>query len=42
MRMPNFWEQQEEVSNNPFAALGLGGLFRLKLYRSCKAVKSDG
>jgi DNA polymerase-3 subunit epsilon len=32
-------EQQEEVSNNPFAALGLGSPFRLKLYKSCKGCK---
>lgn len=34
-------EQQEEVSNNPFAALGLGGLFDQSFTRAVKVVKSD-
>lgn len=32
-------EQQEEVSNNPFAALGFRWPLRLKLYKSCKGCK---
>ena len=35
-------EQQEEVSNNPFAALGLGGSFDQSFTGAVKAVKSDG
>ena len=34
-------EQQEEVSNNPFAALGLGGLFDYSFTRAVKVVTSD-